>query len=67
MQRLPNKLLFLFGKLEDDVDDALPVDRITGIIGGRFKASSLNGPNSRVAKTVTEVAGDSKHLDSATS
>ena len=38
---------------------------MTRVVGGRLKASGLNGANGRVAEAVSEIAGDAQYLDGA--
>src|SRR5580704_10932043 len=56
--------LFLSGELKGDVDNAFPIGRITGCVGGRFEASRLYSSDGGVAETVAEVAGDTQDLNS---
>src|SRR3984885_3195468 len=56
--------LFLPGELKGDVDNAFPIGRITGCVGGRFEASRLYSSNGGVSETVAEVAGDTQDLNS---
>jgi hypothetical protein len=57
------KLCFLPCELESDIDYTFPIDRITRIVGGRFKTSGLDGADGGIAETVTKIAGDAQYLD----
>ena len=57
------KILLLPCKLKCDIHDAFPIDRITRIVGGRFKSSGLNGMDGRIAETVAEIADNAQYLD----
>src|ERR1700733_1091622 len=56
--------LFLPGELKGDVDNAFPIGRITGCVGGRFEASRLYSSNGGGSETVAEAAGDTQDLNS---
>src|SRR5260370_278243 len=58
-----SKICFSASELKCNVDDTFPIDRITRIVGSRFEASGLDRTDSRIAETVTEVAGDTQSLD----
>jgi len=58
-----NKNCFLSSELESYIDNAFPIDRMTRCIGGGLKAGGLYGVNRRVAKAVTQIAGDAKDLN----
>jgi hypothetical protein len=55
----------LSGKLEGNIYDALPINRISRRVGCWLKTGGLHGTDGRIAQTVTEVAGDAEDLHGA--
>src|SRR5215469_8478377 len=58
-------LVELSRELECNVDDTLPIDRVSGSVGCRLEARRLNGTDGRLTEAMPEIAHDAEHLDGA--